>query len=82
MGIKITIPVGFLGRLAIVAFICCTKTMKFPFDHNLPKIAVESESNQSIKRYGFSCTCDFQKFGEIGNWKFLEKFNITRRLQQ
>jgi len=48
----------------------------------LPKIAVESEANQGIKRYGFSYTCDFQKIGEIGNWKFLEKFNITRRLQQ
>jgi len=58
--------------LAIVALVCCTKTIKFPFDHSLPKIAVESEANQSIKRYGFSCTCDFQKIGEIGNfWRNL-----------
>jgi len=71
-----------LAGSAVVAFIGCTKTIKFPFDHSLPKIAVESEANQGIKRYGFSYTCDFQKIGEIGNWKFLEKFNITRRLQQ
>jgi len=31
---------------------------------------MENESNQSIKRYGFSCICDFQKLGKLATGNF------------